>query len=153
MSHVAALHCFFLSVCLSVTILYSTVFWGWQVLWQGHSTNPWIAGGIFDLTTDRRATEWTKVFRHEVFTHIHAKHCVLFVIECHWSWLFILQVGDQPLSLHISGNQIVKAMHLARRAGTSIQGLESVERNLFDCTKGLNRFWAPGMFYVVVPKV
>lgn len=30
------------------------------------------------------------------------------------------QVGDQPLSLHISGNQIVKAMHLARRAGVRV---------------------------------
>ncbi|CAJ1379833.1 unnamed protein product [Effrenium voratum] len=30
------------------------------------------------------------------------------------------QVGDQPLSFHISGNQIVKAMRLARRAGVRV---------------------------------
>lgn len=38
---------------------------------------------------------------------------------CCWTPFNALhQVGDQPLSLHISGNQIVKAMTLARRAGT-----------------------------------
>ena len=67
-----------------------TAFWGWQVLWQGHYTNPWIAGIIFDWTTDRRATEWAKADRNEVST--------LSIVDCSWLIMIIHFAGWGPAS-------------------------------------------------------
>ena len=77
---------------------------GRQVLWPSHRTDRWDAGTGWAEQRDERKK---------------SKKDLRWVDYCCWTPFNALhQVGDQPLSLHISGNQIVKAMTLARRAGT-----------------------------------
>lgn len=93
---------------LSLVILHlSCIFMackGRQVLWPSHRTDCWDAGTGWAEQRDERKK---------------SKKNLRWVDYCCWTPFNALhQVGDQPLSLHISGNQIVKAMTLARRAGT-----------------------------------